>query len=102
MPISDKTQKLIQRRWRAFCEAVKQGQEEHGQRVECYFGESQVVCDYARLDAHHGLGDGSGRGSALAQASGLTSSGGTDWERGGSILVDLPYVEGFCQDGGGW
>lgn len=88
MPISDRTRQLVERRWRAFCEAVKQAEVEHGAPVEAYFGESQVICDSRRLRDHHD------------QRGGV--HGGLDFKDGGAILLHLPRVKGFHQDGGGW
>lgn len=86
MPISRETERLVLRRWRLFCMAVVQAQEEHGQPVECYFGEGQDVVDRERLAAHH---DGE-------------KGGGTFYGEGGAILIHLPEIDGFHQDGGGW
>ena len=94
MPVTDRTKRLVQRRWVAFCKAVVQAQEEHGARVECYFGEGQDVVDFARLEAHHGKAD--------REEAGLTGMGSRFYSEGGAILITLPGVPDFTQDGGGW
>jgi len=83
--LTKRTAALVQRRWREFCKAVVQAQKEHGRRVQCYFGEGQVVADRARLEEHH-------EGALCAD----------DWNQGGCVLIELPDVDGFYQDGGGW
>lgn len=86
--ISRKTQRLIERRWRAFCQAVIAAEAEHGAPLTACFGESQTICDKQRMEAHH--------------CRQLGHSGGTPYDEGGAILIGLPMVDGFDQDGGGW
>jgi hypothetical protein len=85
MPVSSKTEALVKRRWRAFCEAVVKAGIEHGRPIEAYFGEGQHIVDIERLGQWHEA-DGSN----------------DDWQDGGCCLILLPDVAGFGQDGGGW
>jgi len=86
--ISNNTRKRVERTWRAFCRAVVAAEGEHGAPLLAYFGETQTICDHARLEDHH-----EGR---------LPVGGGRDHEDGGACLIYLPRVPGFSQDGGGW
>lgn len=75
--------KEVERTWVAFCEAVVAAQEAEGRRLTCYFGESQTVCDAGLLAEWHD-----------------NPVGGPDQDE--VILLSLPEVKGFHQDGGGW
>jgi len=81
--ITLKTQRLIERRWRAFCEAVVQAQHEHGGPIDALFGESQTLVDRGRRDA-------------------IAPGNFSAEHPGGAVLMELPDVDGFHQDGAGW
>lgn len=83
--ISPRTVKEVQTAWRAFCRAVCKAQREHGRPLQAYFGEGQQICDRELLEAWHDKGQTLDR-SAQEDV----------------VVIDLPEVDGFHQDGGGW